>query len=91
MLIVSISRNVVVSKFDIFGQSITLRMNKQNSYKTVFGGCSSLVLLIVLLLIFSSNILSFFNKESLNATVLTEFEEIPSISTIDDSFFLFAV
>lgn len=66
-------------------------MNKQSSYKTVFGGCSSLVLLIVLILIFSSNISSFFNKENLSATVLTEFEEIPSISTIDDSFFLFAV
>ncbi|CAD8160856.1 unnamed protein product [Paramecium pentaurelia] len=80
-----------ISKMDIFGQSITLRMNKQSSYKTVFGGCSSLVLLIILILIFSSNITSFFNKESLSATVLTEFEEIPSLSIIDDSFFLFAV
>ncbi|CAK71975.1 unnamed protein product (macronuclear) [Paramecium tetraurelia] len=66
-------------------------MNKQSSYKTVFGGCSSLILLVILILIFSSNITSFFNKESLSATVLTEFEEIPSLSIIDDSFFLFAV
>ncbi|CAD8062391.1 unnamed protein product [Paramecium primaurelia] len=80
-----------ISKMDIFGQSITLRMNKQSSYKTVFGGCSSLVLLIILILIFSSNITSFFNKESLSAIVLTEFEEIPTLSIIDDSFFLFAV
>ncbi|CAD8168821.1 unnamed protein product [Paramecium octaurelia] len=80
-----------ISKMDIFGQSITLRMNRQSSYKTVFGGCSSLILLIILILIFSSNIRSFFNKESLSATVLTEFEEIPSLSLIDDSFFLFAV
>ncbi|CAK77482.1 unnamed protein product (macronuclear) [Paramecium tetraurelia] len=80
-----------ISKLDIFGQSITLRMNRQSSYKTVFGGCSSLLLLIILILIFSSNIRSFFNKESLSATVLTEFEEIPSLSLIDDSFFLFAV
>ncbi|CAD8071452.1 unnamed protein product [Paramecium primaurelia] len=80
-----------ISKMDIFGQSITLRMNRQSSYKTVFGGCSSLILLMILILIFSSNITSFFNKESLSATVLTEFEEIPSLSIIDDSFFLFAV
>ncbi|CAD8078824.1 unnamed protein product [Paramecium sonneborni] len=81
----------LISKMDIFGQSITLRMNRQNSYKTVFGGCSSLILLIILILIFSSNIISFLNRENLNATVLTEFEEIPSLSQIDDSFFLFAL
>ncbi|CAK56773.1 unnamed protein product (macronuclear) [Paramecium tetraurelia] len=80
-----------LSKCDIFGQTITLRMNKQNFYKTAFGGCVSLILFIVMLLIFSQNLISFLNKENLTATVLTTFEEFPSLATLNDDTFAFAI
>ncbi|CAD8077606.1 unnamed protein product [Paramecium primaurelia] len=80
-----------LSKCDIFGQTITLRMNKQNFYKTAFGGCVSLVLFFTMLLIFSQNLISFLNKENLTATVLTTFEEFPSLATLNDDTFAFAI
>ncbi|CAD8081454.1 unnamed protein product [Paramecium sonneborni] len=80
-----------ISKFDIFGQTITLKMNQKNYYKTFLGGLISIVLFIIILTFFSSNIKSFFNKENLLATVLTNFEEIPSQSVINDATFLFAI
>ncbi|CAD8084663.1 unnamed protein product [Paramecium sonneborni] len=80
-----------LSKCDVFGQTITLRMNKQNFYKTAFGGCVSLVLFFTMLLIFSQNLISFLNKENLTATVLTTFEEFPSLATLNDNTFAFAI
>ncbi|CAD8168722.1 unnamed protein product [Paramecium pentaurelia] len=80
-----------ISKFDIFGQTITLKMNKQNYYKTFFGGIVSIIVFLIMIMFFSSGIKSFFNKETLVATVLTDFEEIPSQSIIDDATFLFAI
>ncbi|CAD8174953.1 unnamed protein product [Paramecium pentaurelia] len=80
-----------LAKCDVFGQTITLRMNKQNFYKTAFGGCVSLVLFITMLLIFSQNLISFLNKENLTATVLTSFEEFPSLATLNDNTFAFAI
>ncbi|CAD8149916.1 unnamed protein product [Paramecium octaurelia] len=80
-----------ISKLDIFGQTITLKMNKDNYYKTFFGGVVSILLFLIIIMFFSSSIKSFFNKETLVATVLTNFEEIPSQSIIDDATILFAI
>ncbi|CAD8161635.1 unnamed protein product [Paramecium pentaurelia] len=80
-----------ISKLDIFGQTITLKMNKDNYYKTFFGGVVSILLFLIIIMFFSSSIKSFFSKETLITTVLTNFEEIPSSSIINDDTILFAI
>jgi hypothetical protein len=54
---------VGLAKIDIFGQNITLNMNKNASYTTAFGGFASILIIILLSLMFFSNISQFFSKE----------------------------
>lgn len=52
----------MVKSVDLFGQSITLNINKESSYKTIFGGFSSILILVILIATFQSNISAFFEK-----------------------------
>ncbi|CAD8121757.1 unnamed protein product [Paramecium sonneborni] len=67
----------VIKSLDIFGQSITLNINKQKTYKTVFGGISSICLIFILITIFQSNIVDFFQKSDVSFATKTEFDPKP--------------
>ncbi|CAD8170329.1 unnamed protein product [Paramecium octaurelia] len=54
-----------LQKLDLFGQTITLNMNRNDLYTTSFGGFSSILIICLLSLIFSSNIISFFQKQNI--------------------------
>ncbi|CAD8070776.1 unnamed protein product [Paramecium sonneborni] len=54
-----------LQKLDIFGQIITLNMNKNELYTTSFGGFSSILIICLLSLIFYSNIISFFKMQNI--------------------------
>ncbi|CAD8121756.1 unnamed protein product [Paramecium sonneborni] len=67
----------IIKSLDIFGQSITLNINKQKTYKTVFGGISSICLIFILITIFQSNIVDFFQKSDVSFATKTEFDPKP--------------
>ncbi|CAD8179145.1 unnamed protein product [Paramecium pentaurelia] len=68
---------LLIKSLDIFGQSITLNINKQKAYKTVFGGISSICLIFILITIFQSNIVDFFKKSDVVFYTKTEFDPNP--------------
>ncbi|CAK58153.1 unnamed protein product (macronuclear) [Paramecium tetraurelia] len=68
----------VIKSLDIFGQSITLNINKQKAYKTAFGGISSICLIFILITIFQSNIVDFFKKTDVVFSTKTEFDPDPA-------------
>lgn len=66
-----------VRKVDMFGYPIGLRLNRQSMYKTKLGGCTSITLLIILFMIFSSNFIDFIQKQQLKVTAVVEYEDSP--------------
>ncbi|CAD8111553.1 unnamed protein product [Paramecium sonneborni] len=73
----------IIKSLDIFGQSITLNINKQNTYKTVFGGISSICLIFILIAIFQTNIVDFFEKSAVSFSSKTEFNPNPDQITMN--------
>ncbi|CAD8200045.1 unnamed protein product [Paramecium pentaurelia] len=74
---------LIVKSLDIFGQSITLNINKQKAYTTVFGGISSICLIFILVTIFQSNIVNFFQKSDVIFYSKTEFDPNPDKITMN--------
>ena len=58
----------VIKQFDMFGQNVYFNMNKDDKYRTVFGGLISVVIIIVLAVFFQSNVIVFFSKSQITAT-----------------------
>ena len=68
---------LVLKKCDIFGQQVNLNYKKEDTYKTIFGGFSSLVIIVVVVVFFQSNVVTFFAKTQITATETTYFHANP--------------
>ncbi|CAD8200047.1 unnamed protein product [Paramecium pentaurelia] len=68
---------MMIKGLDIFGQSITLNINRQKTYTTIFGGLSSILIIAILVAFFQSNIISFFNKTAVIFSTETQFDQSP--------------
>ncbi|CAD8107862.1 unnamed protein product [Paramecium primaurelia] len=66
-----------IQQLDIFGQTITLNINKQSSYKTVFGGISSILIIAILIAFFFSNVMNFLNQTEIIFSLETKFSINP--------------
>ncbi|CAD8189153.1 unnamed protein product [Paramecium octaurelia] len=80
-----------IAKLDIFGQLVFLRINRQANYKTIFGGCASIAVMSVMILIFITNFISFIQKEQLKVVSISEYEDVIDNISFQDSQFLFAI
>jgi hypothetical protein len=64
-------RNIIskgLRESDIFGYPIILFINKDNNFKTMFGGLFSLVLIIILVVIYWDTTISYIEKENISST-----------------------
>ncbi|CAD8116549.1 unnamed protein product [Paramecium sonneborni] len=73
-----------LSRIDIFGQNITLNMNKNSSYTTAFGGFSSILIILLFSLIFFSNIVQFFGKDNVFYDSEIAFSNDPELMEMND-------
>ncbi|CAD8090621.1 unnamed protein product [Paramecium sonneborni] len=80
-----------IAKMDIFGQMVFLRMNKQAYYKTVMGGCASIGVMAIMILIFITNFITFIQKESLKVISISEYDDEVDNIAFNNSNFFFAV
>ncbi|CAK79124.1 unnamed protein product (macronuclear) [Paramecium tetraurelia] len=80
-----------LQRIDIFGQTITLNMNKNAYYTTSFGGCSSIMIICLLSLIFYSNIADFFTKANVYYNSQTAFSNDPNYMKMSDENAMFAL
>ncbi|CAD8093865.1 unnamed protein product [Paramecium primaurelia] len=80
-----------LKRIDIFGQTITLNMNKNAYYTTSFGGCSSIMIICLLSLIFYSNIADFFTKANVYYNSQTAFSNDPNYMKMNDNNAMFAL
>ncbi|CAD8070774.1 unnamed protein product [Paramecium sonneborni] len=80
-----------LQRIDIFGQTITLNMNKNPNYTTSFGGCSSIMIICLLSLIFYSNIADFFTKANVQFNSQTTFSNDPNYMKMNDDNSMFAL
>ncbi|CAD8109349.1 unnamed protein product [Paramecium sonneborni] len=80
-----------LAKIDIFGQNITLNMNKNSSYTTAFGGISSILIILLLSLIFFSNIVQFFGKDNVFYDSEISFSNDPELMDMNDNNSMFAL
>ncbi|CAD8090637.1 unnamed protein product [Paramecium sonneborni] len=80
-----------LQRIDIFGQTITLNMNKNANYTTSFGGCSSIMIICLLSLIFYSNIADFFTKANVYYNSQTVFSNDPNYMKMNDNNSMFAL
>ncbi|CAD8100413.1 unnamed protein product [Paramecium primaurelia] len=89
---INVLRNSL-AKIDIFGQNITLNMNKNASYTTAFGGISSILIIILLSLIFFSNIVEFFGKDNVFYDSEISFSNDPELMEMleDNSMFALSI
>ncbi|CAD8200360.1 unnamed protein product [Paramecium pentaurelia] len=87
---INVLRNSL-AKIDIFGQNITLNMNKNASYTTAFGGISSILIIILLSLIFFSNIVEFFGKDNVFYDSEISFSNDPELMEMMEDNSMFAL
>ncbi|CAD8093863.1 unnamed protein product [Paramecium primaurelia] len=78
-------------KLDMFGQTITLNMNRNDLYTTSFGGFSSILIICLLSLIFYSNIISFFQKQNIYHGNEVVFSNDPGIIEMDEKNSMIAI
>ncbi|CAD8123994.1 unnamed protein product [Paramecium sonneborni] len=78
-------------KIDIFGQSITLSFRQEEEYRTSLGGILSLCIIATIISFFYSNIIDFFQKNSVSSEQEQEFSEDPSTVQLLPNNFMFAV
>ncbi|CAK58159.1 unnamed protein product (macronuclear) [Paramecium tetraurelia] len=67
----------IIQQLDIFGQTIALNINKQSSYKTFFGGISSILIIAILIAFFFSNVVDFLNQTDIIFSLETKFSVNP--------------
>ncbi|CAD8116551.1 unnamed protein product [Paramecium sonneborni] len=80
-----------LEQIDIFGQTITLNMNKNANYTTSFGGCSSVLIICFLSILFFSNISDFFNRANVFYDSQTTFSNDPNQLQMNDENAMFAL
>ncbi|CAD8170309.1 unnamed protein product [Paramecium octaurelia] len=80
-----------VKSCDIFGQKVDFNYKKQETYKTGFGGFASLIIIVVLIVFFQSNVLSFFAKININVSQTTEFQDFPDQITLNEENYMIAL
>ncbi|CAD8100411.1 unnamed protein product [Paramecium primaurelia] len=80
-----------LEKIDIFGQTITLNMNKNAYYTTSFGGCSSILIICLLSIIFFSNISDFFSRANVFYDSQITFSNDPHFMEMNDQNAMFAL
>ncbi|CAD8200037.1 unnamed protein product [Paramecium pentaurelia] len=66
-----------IQQLDIFGQTITLNINKESNYKTFFGGISSILIIAILIAFFFSNVMDFLNQTEIIFSLETKFSINP--------------
>ncbi|CAD8121277.1 unnamed protein product [Paramecium sonneborni] len=76
---------------DLFGQNILLNLNGEDQYKTGCGGLMTLVILVIVVLFFQSNIQDFINKVNIQSDSNKIFEDQPDQIYLNESNFMFAV
>ncbi|EAS04032.1 transmembrane protein, putative (macronuclear) [Tetrahymena thermophila SB210] len=79
------------AKFDIFGSEVGLNYQKDNIFKTTFGGFMTLGFFAFLGVFFWNNIFSFLNKENVFATTNKQFYSDPPVVALNPRNFMFAV
>ncbi|EAS04036.2 transmembrane protein, putative (macronuclear) [Tetrahymena thermophila SB210] len=79
------------AKFDIFGSEVGLNYQKDNIFKTTFGGFMSLGFFVFLGIFFWNSIFSFLNKENVLAITNKQFYLDPPVVTLNAKNFMFAV
>ncbi|KAL4481554.1 hypothetical protein ABPG74_007643 [Tetrahymena malaccensis] len=79
------------AKLDIFGSEVGLNYQKDNIFKTTFGGFMSLGFFVFLGIFFWNSIFSFLNKENVIATTNKQFYLDPPVVTLNAKNFMFAV
>ncbi|CAD8188795.1 unnamed protein product [Paramecium pentaurelia] len=70
---------------------VFLRINKQAYYKTVLGGCASIGVMGIMMLIFITNFIAFIQKEQLKVITISEYDDNVDHIAFNNSNFLFAV
>ncbi|CAD8182288.1 unnamed protein product [Paramecium octaurelia] len=78
-------------KIDIFGQSITLSFRQEEEYRTSLGGLLSLCIIGTIISFFYSNIIDFFQKNTVSSESEQQFSEDPSTIKLLPNNFMFAV
>lgn len=66
-------------------------MNKNASYTTAFGGISSILIIVLLSLIFFSNIVEFFGKDNVFYDSEISFSNNPELMEINEDNSMFAL
>ena len=79
--------------FDLFSLTQFLRYKQDEDYKTVSGGLTSLFVVCIFIILFSSNAVSTVNKTSISWEAITSyaFKPTPTIVQFDNSNFMFAI
>ncbi|CAD8188843.1 unnamed protein product [Paramecium pentaurelia] len=80
-----------VKSCDIFGQKVDFNYKKEESYKTGFGGFASIIIIVVLIVFFQSNVLNFFAKINIFVNQTTEFEDFPDQIIMNDENYMIAL
>lgn len=70
---------------------VFLRINRQANYKTTLGGCASVAVMGVMVLIFITNFISFIHKEQLKVISIQEYEGEVDVIPFDEGNFIFAI
>ncbi|CAD8188839.1 unnamed protein product [Paramecium pentaurelia] len=79
-----------LKRCDIFGQGVNFNYKKEDTYKTGFGGFASLVIIVVLIVFFQSNVITFFAKTHISVALTTDFDEDPDLIILNDENFMIA-
>ncbi|EAS04030.1 transmembrane protein, putative (macronuclear) [Tetrahymena thermophila SB210] len=79
------------AKLDIFGSEVGLNYQKDNIFKTTFGGFMTLGFFAFLGVFFWNNISSFLNKENVFASTIKQFYSDPPAVALNPRNFMFAV
>ncbi|CAD8210195.1 unnamed protein product [Paramecium pentaurelia] len=81
----------LLKSIDLFGQNILLNLNGEDQYKTGCGGLMTLVILVIVVLFFQSNLKDFINKVNIQSESNQVFEDEPDQIYLNDTNFMFAV
>ncbi|CAK79111.1 unnamed protein product (macronuclear) [Paramecium tetraurelia] len=79
-----------LKRCDIFGQGVNFNYKKEDTYRTGFGGLASLVIIVVLVVFFQSNVITFFAKTQIFVAQKTDFQEDPDLIELNDENFMIA-
>ncbi|CAD8090665.1 unnamed protein product [Paramecium sonneborni] len=79
-----------LKKCDIFGQGVNFNYKKEDTYKTGFGGFASIVIIVVLVGFFQSNVITFFAKTHISVDLNINFQEDPDLIELNEENFMIA-